>query len=76
MWLTPPSVGQPFRSRQICAASLGSTEHSGATSGGVIGRLELAIACRLATCVDLLEDGSSAWTRTRNPPVNSRMLYH
>ena len=22
------------------------------------------------------EDGSSAWTRTRNPPVNSRMLYH
>ncbi len=20
--------------------------------------------------------GSSAWTRTRNPPVNSRMLYH
>jgi hypothetical protein len=23
-----------------------------------------------------LEGGSSAWTRTRNPPVNSRMLYH
>ena len=23
-----------------------------------------------------LEIGSSAWTRTRNPPVNSRMLYH
>ncbi len=22
------------------------------------------------------ENGSSAWTRTRNPPVNSRMLYH
>jgi hypothetical protein len=22
------------------------------------------------------EVGSSAWTRTRNPPVNSRMLYH
>ena len=22
------------------------------------------------------KDGSSAWTRTRNPPVNSRMLYH
>ena len=21
-------------------------------------------------------NGSSAWTRTRNPPVNSRMLYH
>jgi hypothetical protein len=55
MWLTPPSAGQPFRSRQICAASLGSTERSGATCGVVIGRIELAIACRLATCVDFCE---------------------
>ena len=26
--------------------------------------------------IDPFGNGSSAWTRTRNPPVNSRMLYH